>query len=203
MLKMLDLFSGIGGISLAAQWAGIETVAFCEINGFCQKVLNKNFPGVPIHDDIKTLTKQTLIEMGVEDGPVDIISGGFPCQPFSVAGKRRGAEDDRYLWPEMLRVISECKPNWVVGENVANILNMGIETVLSDLEDLGYEVQIFIIPACSVDAPHQRKRVFIVANSNGIGRSWVFENKQDRLTGGGYGVTRIPKNLTQRNYVIT
>src|SRR5690242_14537733 len=107
-MRHLDLFSGIGGFSLAAGWAGFTTVQFCEIDPFCQKVLAKNFPGVPIHDDIRTLAGESL-------GPIDLITGGFPCQPFSVAGKRRGADDDRHLWPEMARLVGECRPRWVLG----------------------------------------------------------------------------------------
>lgn len=160
-MKLLDLFSGIGGFSLAASWAGIETVAFCEIDPFCQKVLRKYWPHVPIYSDIRDLR-------GSEIGTVDIISGGFPCQPFSVAGKRRGKEDDRYLWPEMFRVIKEIKPRWVVAENVAGIVRMALDDVLSDLESEGYEAGTFIIPACAVGAPHRRDRVWIVAYSTGI-----------------------------------
>lgn len=165
MLKMLDLFSGIGGFSLAASWTGgIETVAFCEIEPYCQKVLHKHWPDVPIYPDIKQLR-------GEDIGSVDIVCGGFPCQPFSCAGKQRGKEDDRYLWPEMFRVIQETKPTWVIGENVANFVNMGLDDCFSDLEGQGYEVQPFIIPACGVNAPHRRDRIWIIAynaqNANG------------------------------------
>ena len=153
----VDLFSGIGGFALAARWAGLETVQFVEIDKFCQKVLQKNFPGVPIHDDIKTFKYAGTTPF--------ILTGGFPCQPFSCAGKRRGKEDDRYLWPEMLRVISEVKPTWIIGENVAGFINMGLDDCISDLEAQGYEVQAFIVPACAVNAPHRRDRVWIVANT--------------------------------------
>jgi len=156
---MLDLFSGIGGFSLAASWTGqIETVSFCEIEPYCQKVLNKHWPDVPIYPDIKELK-------GEDIGPVDIVCGGFPCQPFSCAGKRRGKEDDRHLWPEMFRVIQETKPTWVVGENVAGFRNMALDDALADLEGERYEVQTFIIPALSVGAPHLRERIWIMANS--------------------------------------
>jgi len=156
-MRLLDLFSGIGGFSLAASWAGITPIQFVEFDSYCQKVLNKNFSGVPIHGDIKTFKGQK--------GSADIISGGFPCQPFSVAGEKRGAEDDRALWPEMFRVIKEVRPDWVLGENVAGIVNMELDNVLSDLESEDYETQAFIIPACAVDAPHRRNRVWIVANA--------------------------------------
>jgi DNA (cytosine-5)-methyltransferase 1 len=151
----IDLFSGIGGFALAARWAGIETIQFVEIDKFCQKVLRKNFKGVPIHDDIKTFK-------WAGERPF-ILTGGFPCQPFSCAGKRRGKEDDRAIWPEMLRVISEARPTWVIGENVAGIINMELDQCLFDLEGLQYETQTFIIPACAVNAPHRRDRVWIVA----------------------------------------
>ncbi|MCY8247480.1 DNA (cytosine-5-)-methyltransferase [Bacillus inaquosorum] len=167
-MKSIELFAGIGGIALAAEWAGIETVAFCEREPFCQKVLSKNFPGVPIFDDVRTLNRQLLEEKGVIEpgGTIDIISGGFPCQPYSIAGKRRGTEDDRDLWPEMFRIIKELRPTWVVGENVANFANMELDRTLFDLESAGYKGQSFIIPACAVDAKHRRDRTFVVAYSD-------------------------------------
>ncbi|MFJ9275502.1 DNA cytosine methyltransferase [Bacillus subtilis] len=171
-MKSIELFAGIGGIALAAEWAGIETVAFCEREPFCQKVLNKNFPGVPIFDDVRTLNRQLLEEKGVIEpgGTIDIISGGFPCQPYSIAGKRRGTEDDRDLWPEMFRIIKELRPTWVIGENVANFANMELDRTLLDLESAGYKGQSFIIPACAVDARHRRDRTFVVAYSDSFGR---------------------------------
>lgn len=163
--RMLDLFSGIGGFALAATWVwgdDLEIVSFVEKEPYCQKVLAKNFKGVPIHDDIRTFD-------GTKCGTVDLITGGFPCQPFSVAGKRKGAEDDRNLWPEMFRVIQETKPTWVIGENVANIINfLEFDNILADLESEGYEVQPLIIPAVAVDAPHRRDRVWIVANNTDL-----------------------------------
>jgi DNA (cytosine-5)-methyltransferase 1 len=152
---MLDLFSGIGGFSLAARWAGIETIQFVEKDSFCQKVLQKNFPNIPIHNDIKNFHFHQA---------VDIITGGFPCQPFSVAGKKKGINDDRYLWPEMLRLIRSCKPNWVVAENVVGVVAMELDNILSDLERENYETQSFIIPACAANAPHRRDRLWIIAN---------------------------------------
>jgi len=166
---MLDLFSGIGGMSLAADWAGIETVAFCEIESYCQKVLRKHWPHIPIYDDVRQLTRERLEKDGVIDDEqtIDIVAGGYPCQPFSVAGKRRGKEDDRNLWPEMFRLVRELRPTWVVGENVAGHVSLGLDDALSDLESEGYKTRAFVIPACAVGAPHRRDRVFIVAYSEG------------------------------------
>ena len=158
----IDLFSGIGGFALAARWAGVETVAFCEIEPYAQRVLRKNFPGVPIIEDVR-------------DFPADefqrpwLITGGYPCQPFSQAGKRRGEEDDRHLWPPMFEIIRSCRPDWVLAENVAGHVSMGLDEVLSDLEGEDYAVQPLIIPACAVDAPHRRDRVWIVAYSISTG----------------------------------
>lgn len=164
-MKHLDLFSGIGGFSLASDWAfGDVEHIFCEIDPFCQRILKKHWPNSTIYGDIKKLANI---------GTVDLVTGGFPCQPFSAAGKRKGSDDSRHLWPEMRRVIEECKPRWVVGENVRGLLNIegGVvfEQVCLDLEALGYEVQAFVIPACSVGAPHRRDRVWIVAHSHSWG----------------------------------
>lgn len=164
-MNHLDLFSGIGGFALGLSRAGFNTVAFCEIDSFCQKVLNKNFPTIPIYKDIRTLTEDY-------DGPdIELISGGYPCQPFSVAGKRKGAEDNRHLWPSMFDCIKKFKPTWVIGENVAGHINMGLDNVLFDLESEGYETRAFVIPACAINAPHRRDRVWIVGYSKHNGFS--------------------------------
>jgi DNA (cytosine-5)-methyltransferase 1 len=229
----IDLFSGIGGFALAARWAGIETVQFVEIDKFCQKVLQKNFPNVRIHGDIRDFhwlasdtsrgrtrkgNESILEERGCDTGGAEVpcaapsgglhrsiepcddttrpflLTGGFPCQPFSCAGKRRGTDDDRHLWPEMLRVIREAKPINIIGENVAGIINMAefdselevdsetdlfgdvtintvkrgrgiLHRIIGQLEEIGYSVQAFVIPACAVNAPHRRDRVWIVGRA--------------------------------------
>jgi DNA (cytosine-5)-methyltransferase 1 len=166
-MRVLDLFSGIGGFSLGLERAGMETVAFCEIEEYPKRVLAKHWPDIPIYNDVRTLTKERLDADGI--GPIDVISGGYPCQPFSNAGKRRGKEDHRHLWPEVNRLISELRPTWFIGENVAGHVSMGLDQVLSDLEGQGYTWETFIIPACAVDAPHRRDRVWIAANSLGSG----------------------------------
>ena len=162
----LDLFSGIGGFALAAKWAGIETVAFCEIDDFACKVLNKNFPDVPVHRDIRELD-------GSLYAGIDLITGGYPCQPFSTAGKRKGADDPRHLWPEMFRVIKQARPAWVVCENVEGHVANGLDSVCDDLESEGYEVRPLIIPACAVESPHIRNRVWIIANTPRAGRERI------------------------------
>lgn len=151
----LDLFSGIGGFALAARWCGIETIGFSETDPYACAVLTKNFPGIPNYGDVRH----------VKNIKADLITGGFPCQPVSIAGKRRGSSDDRWLWPEMCRIIEECQPRWVLAENVPGIINLGLDQVLSDLETLRYTTGTFVIPACALDAPHRRDRVWIVAHT--------------------------------------
>jgi DNA (cytosine-5)-methyltransferase 1 len=179
-MKHLGLFEGIGGFSLAASWAGWQTVAWCEWNEFCQKVLSYHFSNAEKHGDI---TKSDFTKYR---GKVDIITGGFPCQPFSVAGKQLGTEDERHLWPEMLRAVREVQPRWVVGENVSGIINwnggMVFDQVHLDLENEGYEVQAFILPACAVNAPHRRDRVWFVAHKDTV-RNGRTSNKRKEKPG--------------------
>mgnify|MGYP001765869390 CR=1 FL=1 len=187
----LDLFSGIGGFALAADmvWGrgNVEHI-FCEVDPFCKALLAKRFEGSMIFDDIRTLRREGFTTDADGDGlqeqrpkqqtgrdrpdyKIDLLTGGFPCQPFSQAGKRKGRDDDRHLWPEMLRVIWDFKPTWVIAENVRGILTieggMVFEQVCLDLEASGYEVQAFVIPACAVNAPHRRDRVWIIAHDKG------------------------------------
>ena len=167
-MNHIGLFEGIGGFSLAARWMGWDTIAWCEWNPFCQKVLNYHFPKAKQHGDI------TTTDFTIYRGQCDILTGGFPCQPYSTAGKRLEKDDERHLWPEMLRAIQEIQPSWVVGENVLGLVNWNgglvFNEVQSDLEAQGYEVQPYILPACAVNAPHRRDRVWFVAHSNLYGQ---------------------------------
>jgi DNA (cytosine-5)-methyltransferase 1 len=168
MLKLLDLFSGIGGFSLGLEsTGGFETIAFVEKDDFCQKVLKKHWPNTTIEGDIRNVKGDKY--------EADIITGGFPCQPFSVAGKRKGTDDDRYLWDETIRVVRECKPRWFIGENVEGLININnglvLRQVQTDLEKEGFEVQCLVIPASGIGAWHQRKRIWIMGYSKHNGRS--------------------------------
>jgi len=158
-----SLFSGIGGFDLASQWTGWDNIFQVEIDKYCQRLLKQNFPNVERYTDIQEFdgTKYR--------GTIDVVSGGFPCQPFSVAGNQAGEDDNRYLWPEMLRVISEIKPRFIVGENVFGIVSISLDQVLSDLEALGYTTETFIVPACAVNAPHRRDRVWIIGYTEHTG----------------------------------
>jgi len=159
-LRVLDLFSGIGGFSLGLERTGrFETVAFCEYEDFPRRVLAKHWPDVPCFPDVRELKGSDI------DGPVDVICGGYPCQPFSTAGKRGGEKDDRHLWPEFMRLVAELRPTWVIGENVAGHISMGLDDVLSDLENAGYTCRSFVIPACAVGASHRRDRVWTIAHA--------------------------------------
>lgn len=198
-----SLFSGIGGFDLAARWMGWENAFHCEINEFCTRILKHHFPDAEHYNDI------TKTDFTKWRGKINVLSGGFPCQPFSLAGRRKGAEDDRYLWPQMLRAVREIRPAWVVGENVAGILTMVqpgeevemgseaslfgeadrkrvllrqqyvTETVCRDIEGEGYSVQPFVIPACAVGAPHRRDRIWFVAHRADAGAEILQYGRQD------------------------
>jgi DNA (cytosine-5)-methyltransferase 1 len=168
---MLSLFSGVAGLDLAAIEAGIETVAFCEIEPYPTKVLQKRFPGVKIYDDVRNITRTRLEEDGIF--PIDIVCGGFPCQDLSVTGNQKGLTNEdgsqtrSGLWFEMFRIIQEVRPTWVVAENVRGAVNIALDTVTDNLTSEGYEVRSIVIPACAVGAPHQRERLFVVAHCAG------------------------------------
>lgn len=168
-----SLFSGIGGFDLAAEWAGWTNAFNCEIDPFCRTILKYHFPNAKQYEDIRTA------DFTIWKDRIDVLTGGFPCQPFSLAGKRQGTEDDRYLWPAMLDVIRTVRPRWVVGENVYGIVNWSeglvFEQVCADLEAAGYEVQPYIIPACGVGAPHRRDRCWFVAHRTDAGTETMRE----------------------------
>jgi len=177
-----SLFTGIGGFDLAARWAGLTNLFQVEINEYCLGILKKHFPGAKQFRDIKDFNGKAF------RGSVDILSGGFPCQPFSVAGKRKGLSDQRYLWPDMLRVVKEVQPAWVLAENVYGLVTLQrglvLEKVCADLEGAGYEVQPYIVPACAVGAVHKRERLWVLAYSHHYGlQRELHENrrKKDRL----------------------
>jgi len=228
-MEHLDLFSGIGGFSLACQWAGLETIGFVEIDKYCQKVLKKHWPNVPIVEDIRDVERikevvantqangrtgcratrdrwTGLADSGQNAGtgycgndnqPIILITAGFPCQPFSVAGKRGSTEDDRYLWPETLAVIKAIKPSWVLLENVTGIINLALDTVLSDLEGAGYSTETLIIPACAVNAWHRRDRVWVVAYSEGTRARQDNGGIRQRLGGIDRGQEAVVANTKQ------
>ena len=177
-LSVLDLFSGIGGFSLGLESTGkFKTIGFCEKDKFCQKVLQKHWPDTPIYEDIKKLDGTKI--------KADVITGGFPCQSISIAGKQKGKNDDRFLFPEMLRVIKETQARWIIGENVQNLLNISngeiLQGIHNDLEAIGYEVQTFSISASSQGAWHKRQRIWIIANTNT--RLSFRENKEIQTRG--------------------
>jgi DNA (cytosine-5)-methyltransferase 1 len=184
-MKHGSLFSGIGGFDLAAEWMGWENVFHCEWNTFGQKVLKHHFPNSISYNDI------TKTDFSIHRGNIDIITGGFPCQPYSTAGLRKGKADERHLFPEMLRAIKEIQPTWVIGENVRGLVSWGgglvFHEVCNDLEREGYEVQPFLIPAASVNAPHKRERIWFVAYSDGARREKLntstITNQQDIISG--------------------
>jgi DNA (cytosine-5)-methyltransferase 1 len=198
-LKILDLFSGLGGFSLGLERTGkFKTVAFCEIDKYCTLLLQKHWKGVKIYEDVRKINKEQFDTDGIEYP--DIITGGFPCQPFSVAGKQKGTGDDRHLWPEMFRIIKTFKPKFVIGENVKGLINIqdGVvfETVCTDLESEGYEVQAFNIPAAGVGAPHRRERIWILATN--VANS-ISDNEREQITRGDEEERRIQEEYRQDN----
>ncbi|HPL75489.1 MAG TPA: DNA (cytosine-5-)-methyltransferase [Candidatus Sumerlaeota bacterium] len=172
----IDLFSGIGGFSLAARWTGFRTVAFCECEPYAQRVLRKHWPDVPIHDDVRTFP-------GERYAGATLLTGGFPCQPFSLAGKRAGKEDDRFLWPAMVDVVEAVRPTWIIGENVPGIVTMELDRCAADLEAQGYAVWPVIVPACAVGAFHRRDRVWIVAHREKQGLEGADATRPTRAKG--------------------
>ncbi len=200
-LSVLDLFSGIGGFSLGLESTGkFKTIGFCEKDKFCQKVLQKHWQDTPIYEDIKKLDGTKI--------KADVITGGFPCQSISIAGKQKGKNDDRFLFPEMLRVIKETQARWVIGENVQNLLNISngeiLQGIHNDLESIGYEVQTFSISASSQGAWHKRSRVWIVA-ANSNTRLSFRENKeiQTRRITSNNGSTNVANSNNIRTQVQT
>jgi len=184
----LGLFEGIGGFSLAAKWMGWETKVWCEINPFCQKVLRYHFPEAEGFEDI---TKTDFTKYA---NTIDILTGGFPCQPYSVAGSRKGKEDERHLWPEMLRTIREVQPRWVVGENVRGIVNwnggMVFDEVQTDLETEGYKILPFLLPSISIGANNIRERIWFVAYSNSMG----WKDVQNNISSSSNKICDLQKN---------
>jgi DNA (cytosine-5)-methyltransferase 1 len=193
-MKHIGLFEGIGGFSLAARWAGWETVAWCEWNEFGQRVLRHHFPEAKGYGDI-TQTNFTQYA-----DTIDIVTGGFPCQPYSLAGKRKGKDDNRHLWPEMLRAIREIRPRWVVGENVLGLVNWNgglvFHEVQTDLEAAGYEVWPYVLPACAVNAPHRRDRVWFVAYSENFNAARGGKTKHSKRQGN----TEIGRELWDKSF---
>ena len=168
MLNHVDLCSGIGGFALGFQWAQLSNpILFCDIEPWCRQVLKKNFPDVPVAEDVKEIANEP--ERFIQDR-VDILTAGYPCQPFSVAGKQKGTEDDRHIWPYIFRIVTQKRPTWCVFENVYGHVALGLDQVLADLEAEGYATRTFIVPACGVNAPHRRDRLWIVGHTEDNGR---------------------------------
>ena len=201
-----SLFSGIGGFDLAAQWMGWENVFHCENSKFCKSILEYYWPKAISYDDIKET------DFSVHRGQVDIVTGGFPCQPYSAAGKRLGRDDERHLWPQMFRAIREIEPRWIVGENVRGLLNWNegvvLDEIYADLEAEGYEVETFVLPAVGVNAPHRRERVWIVAHSKHSGYKanrraqeetrGISQEHREKMGGGESNGTDIPRPEIQQ-----
>ena len=168
MKRHVDLCSGIGGFALGFEWAELSSpILFCDTDDWCRRVLRKHWSDVPIAEDVKELAHDP--ERLVPD--CDILTAGYPCQPFSVARKQRGAEDDRHIWPEIRTIVEAKRPSWCVFENVYGHIKLGLDEVLSDLEAIGYATRPFVVPACAVNAPHKRNRVWIIAHADSEGES--------------------------------
>ena len=176
-MNHISLFTGIGGIDLASEWAGFDTILQVENDPYCLKVLEKHWPTVERCTDIRSLNGRKY------RGTIDLLSGGVPCQPYSGAGKRKAFDDDRDLWPEMFRIVQEVRPTWVLGENVANFVNLGLDRTILNLESEGYEVQTFNIPAVAVSAWHQRARIFVVGYAEHYGPPTSKESRSTAKTG--------------------
>jgi DNA (cytosine-5)-methyltransferase 1 len=190
VLTVLSLFTGIGGLDLGLERAGMQVVGQVEIDPYCQRVLARHWPGVPRHDDVHTATAWWLSQ---ERPRVDLIAGGFPCQPVSLAGRQRGQADERWLWPAMADVIRQLRPGWVLLENVPGLLVRGLGDVLGDLAACGYDAEWDCVPAAAVGAPHRRDRVWIVAYPASDGRG---QGRPGRLAGAGaHGAGLAPEEL--------
>lgn len=200
-MKVLDLFSGIGGFSLGLERAGMETVAFCEFDEKCRQVLTKHWPDVPQYNDVRELTAEQLKNDGITN--IGLICGGYPCQPFSVAGNRAGEKDDRHLWPEIERLLAEFidrgEPiTWCLFENVTGHISMGLDIVLADLETLGYTCWPLVIPACAVGAYHRRDRVWILAHAESKRRGETGKSSARRSVGA-TGASSTPEDVADTN----
>ena len=195
MLNVLDIFSGIGGFSIGLEAVGMQTVAFCEINPFCRKILKKHWPSVPIFPDITTIDKEDLKALL----PIDVIAGGFPCQDISVAGKQKGITAKRSgLWKEFVRLINEIKPKYAIIENVANLRSQGLISVLQDLWEIGYNAEWHCIPASAFGAPHRRDRIWIIAHPACIGKVGLSVRKEETESSLGDGCKNATNPDCQR-----
>ncbi|MGE5473148.1 MAG: DNA cytosine methyltransferase [Ignavibacteriales bacterium] len=203
MLTHFSLFTGIGGIDLAAEWAGFKTVGQCEFADYPTKVLEKHWKDVPRWRDVRDVTNESIRERGIEE--ITLLSGGFPCQPHSVAGKRKASTDERDLWPEYKRIISETNPKWILGENVSGLLTSEhgqfFRGILRDLHGLGYDVGWCTIRASWVGALHRRERLFIIAHTSSIRWSSLENDKQIRCTDINY--ENYKKWLTEQNNILS